>query len=117
MQLIEFVGDNIEWIFSGIGVAILAGGAAILKRRISRQQSIKGGVSSTYIQTGDASMVTVSSITRTERTEEHGATPIMIPEGKAVIHKTRIYEGDYQEFVERLSLDGDRLCVGMTDFL
>ena len=98
-QLIQFIIDNKEWIFSGIGVAIVSAFIRIFLGRKARQQNIKAGDSSTNIQTGDGSTITVASISQTRDSHIHKPKPIKIADRGGVIHLTRINEGDYQEFL------------------
>jgi len=47
----SYIRANIEWIFSGIGVAVISFAAYLFKRRSSKQYQ-RGGNSSTNIQVG-----------------------------------------------------------------
>ncbi len=53
-SLIDWVGDNMEWLFSGIGVLVLSavGGLVFKKRHTSSKQVIRSGDRSTNIQVG-----------------------------------------------------------------
>ena len=101
-QLIQVIVDNKEWIFSGIGVVIVVGIIRIFFvffGKKTRQQNIKGGDSSTNIQTGNGSTITVSSISPTTDKQVHMTKPIKIDRRGCTINTTRINEGDYQEFI------------------
>ncbi|MCG7947618.1 MAG: hypothetical protein N0C84_14865 [Candidatus Thiodiazotropha taylori] len=51
--IIQYVTDNKEWIFSGVGVAIIVAVAGLFFRKKSDiNQTIKSGSSSTNIQAG-----------------------------------------------------------------
>jgi len=122
-QFIQLIIDNKEWIFSGIGVAIVV---IIVKIFLDRkknstqyqnidieassgnienvnrsliQQTIKAGNSSTNIQTGDGSPVTISHTTEVQSPERHETKPIEIGREGAFVQMAIIREGDYQEFI------------------
>ena len=48
-----------EWIFSGVGVAILAGIVGVFLRSKKRDQNIKAGSGSTNIQAGNGAQITI----------------------------------------------------------
>jgi len=105
----QFIIDNAQWIFSGIGVALVAGAVRFFfgwraKHQARNQsdaitQNISAGHASTNIQTGNASTVLITTNQPVRATAAHDARPTTIDGNGAVIHKTRILEGDYQEFI------------------
>lgn len=64
-----------------------------------RHQSIKSGHSSTNIQAGDGSTVTVLPISQKISSPTHITNPINIDKKGGVIYLAHINEGDYQEFI------------------
>ncbi|MDP2983324.1 MAG: hypothetical protein Q8O92_08345 [Candidatus Latescibacter sp.] len=105
----QFIIDNAQWIFSGVGVAILVGmlrlflGRWTKNRRLNSAhfppQSITAGHASTNVQTGNDSTVLIS----TNHLKEDGiiqtTNPIKIDNKGGFDYKTKISEGDYQEFI------------------
>ena len=53
-ELIKWVGNNKEWLFSGVGVVVVAWIVRIVyrKKQISSYQNIRSGRNSTNIQAG-----------------------------------------------------------------
>ena len=98
--MIQLIIDNKEWIFSGIGVAIIIGLIKfLLSRKSGQQQSIKAGNSSTNIQTGNGASVTVLTNNKSTIAPPHTVKPLKIDDRGGIICTTRINEGDYQEFI------------------
>jgi hypothetical protein len=105
----QFIVDNARWIFSGIGVFLLAGAVRLFFGWRARHepryrsdaviQGISAGHASTNIQTGNASTVLVTTTQSAKVMAGHGTRPIRVDSDGAVIHKTTILEGDYQEFI------------------
>jgi hypothetical protein len=58
--MVEFILENKKWIFSGVGVAIIGGLLGILFHK-RKKQNIKAGHSSTNIQTGNGSTISIST--------------------------------------------------------
>ncbi|MBI5605912.1 MAG: hypothetical protein HY879_21470 [Deltaproteobacteria bacterium] len=59
--MIEFIIENKEWIFSGVGVAIIGGVLGMLFLKRKNEQNISAGHSSTNIQTGNGSKISIST--------------------------------------------------------
>jgi len=105
----QFIIDNAQWIFSGIGVALVAGAVRFFfgwraKHQARNQsdaitQSISAGHASTNIQTGNASTVLITTNQPARAIVAHDTHPTTIDRNGGVIHKTKILEGDYQEFI------------------
>lgn len=115
----QFIIDNAQWIFSGAGVAILAGIIRLFwSRRMKHQslkdshvttphisadhittQSISAGHASTNVQTGNGSQVFISTNHRKENGLTHTTIPIKIDDEDGIIYKVRLSEGDYQDFI------------------
>lgn len=105
----QFITDNAQWIFSGIGVALVAGAVRLFftwrekhharNRSDAITQRISAGQASTNIQTGNASTVLITTNQQPRAMVAHDTRPITIDGNGAVIHSTKILEGDYQDFV------------------
>ena len=97
--MIKFIFDNKEWIFSGIGVAVILGIIRFFLNQKKRCQNIKAGDHSTNIQTGDASTVTISANNQNKDSLIHTKKPVKIDDRGGVTHTTDIHEGDFLEFI------------------
>jgi len=95
-QLLQFLFDNKQWLFSGIGVAFIVGAIRFFMARDPQKQIIKAGNSSTNIQTGNSSTITLSSINHIS--DNQPTTPIKISDKGGHNRSIRISAGDYQEF-------------------
>ncbi len=103
----QYILDNIQWIFSGIGVLAISAvfwffkhekkGAIIPTNELN--QTISASPSSTNIQTGHDSTVQIITNHTVKEPENHNPIPITINTEGAYIYKTRILEGEYQEIV------------------
>ncbi|PIW68873.1 MAG: hypothetical protein COW10_00160 [Candidatus Omnitrophica bacterium CG12_big_fil_rev_8_21_14_0_65_42_8] len=97
--MIQFIFDNKEWIFSGIGVVVILSIIRFFLNQKKRHQSIKAGDYSTNIQTGDASTVTISANNQNKDSLIHTKKPVKIDDRGCVTHTTYIQEGAFQEFI------------------
>ena len=62
-RILNFIINNKEWIFSGVGVAIIAGMIGmIFRRKRKKELNIESGSRSTNIQAGDSAQITITSI-------------------------------------------------------
>jgi hypothetical protein len=105
----QFIIENAQWIFSGVGVAVIVGVVRLILnwRKKARNltpghassQNITAGQGSTNIQTGSASTVLITANHPTAEARTHETRPITISTGGGVIYKARIFEGDFQEFI------------------
>ena len=105
----QFIIENAQWIFSGVGVAVIVGLVRLILnwRKKARNltpshvssQNITAGHGSTNIQTGSASTVLITANHPTAEAPTHDTRPIKIDANGGVIYKARIFEGDFQEFI------------------
>jgi len=105
----QFIIENAQWIFSGVGVALIVGVVRLVLnwRKKARtptpshvsSQNITAGQGSTNIQTGSASTVLISANHPIAEAQTHDTRPIKINTNGCVIYKARIFEGDFQEFI------------------
>jgi hypothetical protein len=113
----QFIIENAPWIFSGVGVAMIVGVVRLIlswRKKVHNltpnhvpSQNITSGHGSTNIQTGSASTVLITANhSTTDALLTHDIHPINIDDTDCVIHKTRIIEGDFQEFNWRTKIGG-----------
>lgn len=105
----QFIIENAQWIFSGVGVAVFVGVVHLIlnwRKNISNHtpshvssQNITAGNGSTNIQTGSVSTVLITANQPTAEAQTHETRSIKIDRNGGVIYKARIFEGDYQEFI------------------
>lgn len=92
----SFLIDNKEWIFSGVGVAVLGWIIAMIFRRRRKEQSIKARNKSINIQTGDGAHITLSSL---PKDQGNGQPDIQ----RATLEDVKEFDPKIQELISVLS--------------
>ncbi len=102
INILNYIAENKTWIFSGIGVAIISAilGLLFRKNKSSNNKSLRSGDSSTNIQTGDGSSVSIKNILPNE---EKSKSNIHLASFKDVKMYDPKYKRLHEKAVEHIS--------------
>jgi hypothetical protein len=95
-NLLKFLIDNKEWIFSGVGAAILVGLGGMFLRRKTKGQNITAGSGSTNIQAGHRSQITITPIEK-DRLAESKYDPAKIDRVLAIYDSIKSFIVEIQQ--------------------